>query len=77
MRNLQLTFRPLHFIVLIISLIAFFGWGCKKSDYDYKCLTCTAKYSTGEVAGTEEACGDEAQRAFKEKYNYAATFECK
>ena len=32
---------------------------------------CTAKYSTGEIAGSrDDVCGDEEQRAFKAEYHY-------
>jgi hypothetical protein len=72
----QFTSR-LSYVILTFCFILFFSLSCKKDGYSNKCLTCTAKYSSGLEAGREEACGEAEQRAFKEKYNYANTWECK
>ena len=72
--------HQVSFVVFAFFLVGIVGWSCKKS-LGNTCLTCTAKYSNGQVADTQEdLCGDEAQRNFKEEFHHVedagGTIEC-
>jgi hypothetical protein len=71
----QFTSRNIS-IVFAICFIIFFALSCRKDGYSTQCLTCTAKYNSGAVAATKEACGDEEQRAFKSEFSHADIVEC-
>jgi len=76
MRTQNLFTGRLFYVALTLCSILFFALACRKDGYNTKCLTCTAKYNSGAVAATREACGDEEQRAFKSEFSHADIVEC-
>jgi hypothetical protein len=77
MRIQNLFTGRLFYVALTLCSILFFELSCGKAEeYSRNCLTCTAKYNSGAVAATREACGDEEQRAFKSEFSHADIVEC-